>query len=86
MQQSMELERLILEGRKRLSMSGVESVDGFSSQQIKLSVGGNKVIILGSEMKITAFNKGNGNLSAEGSFQSIRYDVKKGPIIKRIFK
>ena len=32
-------DKLMLEGRKRLSMTGVTSVDGFSEDYLKLTVG-----------------------------------------------
>ena len=48
-------EKLIIEGRKHLSLSGVESVDGFNEQCLKLTVLGNKMQILGENIKISAF-------------------------------
>ena len=86
MQENVQVDRLILDGRKRLSMTGVDSVEGFSEQCLKLNVGGCKMLINGENIKITAYNKGTGNLSADGVFNSIRYDAKKEPILKRIFK
>ena len=85
-QSAIEAEKLILEARKKLSMTGVETVDGFSEQSLKLTVSGNKVIICGENIKITAFNKSTGNLSAEGTFTEIKYNHKKTPFIKRLFK
>lgn len=81
-----ETDKLNLDGRKKLSMTGVETVDGFSEQCVKLTVSGNKVLIGGENIKITAFNKATGNLSAEGLFCEIKYNHKKVPIIKRLFK
>lgn len=86
MQENDNIQRLILEGQKRLNMSGVESVDGFSDQQLKLTVSGSRVLVLGDGIKITAYSKGTGNLQADGKFTSIRYDMKKAPFIKRVFK
>lgn len=85
-QNAIEAEKVILEARKKLSMTGVEAVDGFSEQSLKLTVAGNKVIIVGENIKITAFNKNTGNLSAEGTFTEIKYNHKKTPFIKRLFK
>lgn len=85
-QNALEVEKIVLEARKKLSMTGVETVDGFSEQSLKLTVMGNKVIINGENIKITAFNKGTGNLSAEGTFTEIKYNHKKTPFINRIFK
>lgn len=79
-------EKLELWGRKRLSMTGVEAVDGFSEQAINLTVGGVKVRITGEKLKITAYNKATGSLAAEGTVTEIRYQQKSAPIFKRIFK
>ena len=79
-------EKLSLDSKKFLSMTGVEAVDGFSEQSLKLTVAGSKVYISGENIKITAFNKSSGNLSAEGEFSEIKYNVKKLPIMKRLFK
>lgn len=79
-------DRLELLCRKRLAMSGVEAVDGFSEQALYLTVSGVKVKITGEKIKITAFNKAAGTLAAEGVFNEIKYGAKKTPLLKRIFK
>lgn len=79
-------EKLIIEGRRHLSLTGVESVDSFNEQCLKLTVIGNKMQILGENIKISAFNKSNGNFCAEGEFYEIKYYHKKLPAIKRVFK
>ncbi len=79
-------EKLVLEGRNRLSLCGVETVDGFNEQSLRLTVNGSKVVVVGEKIKITAFNKASGNLSAEGDFYEFKYMHKKLPIVKRIFK
>ena len=81
-----ESDKLVLDARKRLSMTGVESVDGFTEQILNLTVGGIKVKILGDNLKISAFNKTNGNLTAEGVISEIKYNHKKTGFIKRLFK
>ena len=86
MQQNNVQEKLELDSRKHLFLSGVETVDGFNEQMLKLTVNGKKVQILGENIKITAFNKANGNLNADGEFYEIKYTHKKEPLIKRIFK
>ena len=86
MQETANEQKLTLENRKRLTMSGVDSVDSFSDKELKLTVGGDKVLIGGGGVKITAYNKGNGVLTADGKFDSVKYDAKKAPFIKRFFK
>lgn len=79
-------ESLTLDKRNKLSMTGVIAVDGFTEQSLKLSVGSGKVFITGENIKITSYNKANGNLSADGKFNQIKYGQEKAPIMKRIFK
>ena len=77
---------LTLDLRKKLTITGVESVDGFSEQTLKLSVNGDKLVVLGNDIKITSFNKSNGNLSAEGDFFELKYQKKRDGILKKVFK
>ncbi len=79
-------DRLELIARKRLNMTGVESVDGFTEQFLNLTVAGSKLRISGEGIKITAYNKATGALSADGSFNEIRYAKKAVPLLKKIFK
>lgn len=79
-------EKFTLEGRKRLTITGVNSVDGFSEKELKLTVNGTKVEIKGENIKITAYNNISGNFTADGKFMEIKFGAKKVPILKRIFK
>ncbi len=81
-----EIDKLCLESRKRLQMSSVEAVDGFTEQVLKLTVSGNKVIINGENIKISSYNKSTGNLTAEGTISEIKYLGPKSSLMKRIFK
>ena len=80
------IDKLILEDKKRLTMTGVSNVDGFSEQTLKLTVRNEKVVINGENIKITSYNKDMGSLIAEGDFYEIKYNVKKHPILKKLFK
>lgn len=86
MENQLNNDKLEIIGRKRLAMCGVEAVDGFSEQALNLTVSGVKVKITGEKIKITAFNKATGTLTADGIFNEIRYNAKKTPLLKRIFK
>lgn len=86
MQEQGTCDKLELECRKKLAMSGVETVDGFTEQSLNLTVAGEKVRISGDSIKITSYNKGTGNLTADGKFYEIKYTRKKEPIAKRLFK
>ena len=86
MENQLNNDKLEIIGRKRLAMCGVEAVDGFSEQALNLTVSGVKVKITGEKIKITAFNKATGTLTADGIFNEIKYNAKKTPLLKRIFK
>ncbi len=85
-QNKSEIDTLCLDGRKRLTMTGVDAVEGFSEQALKLTVNGKKVIVGGMGIKITAYNKSTGNLTADGEFLEVKYLGKKPPLVKRLFK
>ena len=80
------LEKLILEGRKKLMVEGVESVDSFSEQVLNLTVKGSRLKITGTGLKISSFNKDTGNFSCEGKVAEMKFSCKKTPFIKKIFK
>ena len=86
MQNQIENDKLTLDGRKKLSMTGVESVNSFSTNALKLTVNGKTVLISGENIKIDSYNKSSGLFSATGVFSEIKYSIKKQPIIKKIFK
>ena len=86
MQNQTETDKLELDARKRLAMSCVETVDGFTEQTLNLTVAGERVKISGDNIKITSYNKATGNLTADGQFYEIRYMRKKEPLAKRLFK
>ena len=85
-QSQVENVRLSLENKRLLTMTGVDSVDGFSEQFLLLTVAGEKVKISGEKIKISSYNKGNGNFVAEGVFSEIKYNQKKQSFIKRLFR
>lgn len=76
---------VVLEQRKNLSINGVESVSSFSEVKIVLTLlGGERVIVVGSGLKITGFSKANGTFTAEGEVVGISYGGKN--LAARIFK
>ena len=84
--QNVEQNILQLDNQKKLTMSGVVSVDTFSPNQLKLSLEGKSVLVCGDNLKVVNFNKSQGNLLVEGIVFEIKYLNKKPAIIKRIFK
>lgn len=84
--ENLEEEKLVLEGRRNLNISCVESVDGFSEQILNLTVKGCKLKVLGEGLKIINFNQSSGNFSCEGKVNEMRFNYKKQPLLKKIFK
>ncbi len=77
---------LTIEQQKRISMTGVESVDSFSNTAIRLTVCGKKVLIGGTQLKILSFSKGSGAFAASGEIISIKYGGAKGKSLSKLFK
>ena len=76
---------VIIEQRKNLSVNGVESVVAFSEVKIVLSlVGGGRMTVLGSGLKITGFSKASGAFAAEGSITAVNYGARN--LMAKLFK
>jgi len=80
------LQSLLIENGKKLTLSKVDSVDAFSTEILRLTVNGKRMTFSGSGIKIISFNKEMGDFKAEGEFKEIKFDGAKIPIIKRLFK
>lgn len=68
---------VIIEQRKRITVNGVESVKAFSEIKITLTLlGGEKLHVAGTGLKITGFVKANGTFTADGTITGISYGGK----------
>ena len=76
---------IVLEQRKNLSVTGVESVSSFSEVKITLVLlGGERLQVIGTGLKIVGFSKTNGNFQAEGEVTGVMYGGKS--LVQRMFK
>lgn len=76
---------LIIEQRKNITANGVESVAAFSEVKIVLRlIGGEKLFVVGSNLKITGFSKPQATFTAEGEISGVSYGGK--PLLSRLFK
>ncbi len=76
---------IVIDQRKNLTISGVESVIAFSEVKITLSLlDGERMHIVGTDLKIVGFSKTNGTFSAEGTIISVAYGGKS--LAAKIFK
>lgn len=74
-----------IEQRKHISISAVESVISFSEVKIVLSLlGGERLTVIGTDLKITGFSKTNGSFVAEGTVVSVTYGGKS--FVSKLFK
>lgn len=66
-----------IEQKKSICVSGVESVCAFSEVKIILLLnGGERMYVVGSNLKITSFSKTSGSFTAEGNVSGVSYGGK----------
>jgi sporulation protein YabP len=81
-----KLQTLTIEQQKRLTMTGVLSVDGFNEQSVAITLNEGRMQIQGENLKVLAFSKSTGNLSVDGKIFFIKFAHKKMPLVKRLLK
>ena len=80
---------IILEGRERLSISGVEDVESFNEESIVIHCSKGMLIVQGSDLHIEKLSLDGGDLAIEGLVHSLRYEEEartKGGLFSRLFK
>ncbi len=80
---------LILEDRKRLSLSGVKDVAGFSEQSVTLLTELGELCVKGSDLHIGSFSQETGELSLDGVVDSLVYSESRqteGGFFARLFR
>jgi hypothetical protein len=76
---------ILIEQRKSITVSAVESVVAFSEVKIILTLlSGGRMSVVGTGLKITGFSKTSGSFTAEGSVTGVSYGGKS--FAARIFK
>ena len=66
-------QRLLLDERKELMLSGILNVDSFDERQIELNSNMGGIEIGGEGMKIAALNLEEGKITINGTISSIMY-------------
>ena len=80
---------LIMEGRTKLSVSGVEEVESFNEASIVVHTTKGTLIVSGGELHIEKLSLDGGDLSIEGRIDGLRYEEtakEKGNLFSRLFK
>ncbi len=69
------LHNVILEGRKKLSISGVEDVDSFDEHEAVIYTNMGLMEIKGCDIHMNKLNLEAGEIILEGEFDSVQYAV-----------
>ena len=90
-QESEKIQNLILENRKKLSISGVSDVLSFDDQIVILNTNLGMLTIKGEDIRINKLSIDTSDVIIEGTINSIIYSIKKEAkdaksIMGKIFK
>ncbi|MCI8910668.1 MAG: sporulation protein [Oscillibacter sp.] len=80
--------RLELEGRDRLTVSGVEDVDRFDETGIIMTTSAGTMVITGEDLHIGKLSLDGGELHVDGRIDSITYEDEspgRGGLFGRLF-
>ncbi|SHI19693.1 sporulation protein YqfC/sporulation protein YabP,TIGR02892 [Sporobacter termitidis DSM 10068] len=80
---------VIMEGRKKVSVSGVDDVESFDESEIIMSTSQGVLIVHGKELRIEKLSLDSGDVVMEGIVDRLEYedDVKvSGGLFSRLFK
>jgi len=80
---------VIMEGREKLSVSGVEDVESFDEETIVLHTTKGLLVVRGKELHIEKLSLDGGDLSVEGRIESLKYEEDKqakGGLMARLFQ
>ena len=80
---------LIMEGRKKLSVSGVEDVESFNETEIILHTNMGVLVVEGDKLHINKLTIDNGEVLIDGELSCVRYTYESetpGGFLKRLFK
>lgn len=64
---------LVLENRRRLSITGAEDVSGFNEETVSVKTTAGALIIKGSGLHIDKLNLETGDVTVEGTVNSLQY-------------
>lgn len=71
------IHNLILEGRKRLSVSGVTDVDSFDENTVLLYTNIGELTVKGSDLHVNDLSVTSGEMNIEGDIQAVIYGDKE---------
>lgn len=65
---------ILLEGRERLTVSGVEDVESFDETAIVMTTGKGTLVVRGEDLHIETLSLDGGDLRVEGTVDSLSYE------------
>ena len=65
---------LTLEGRRKLTVSGVEEVERFDDGEIALRTGEGRLLIAGEGLHVSRLSVENGDVNVSGRISELRYE------------
>lgn len=81
---------ITVDSRKRIALTGVLDIDSFNEQGVIVLTDLGVLIIKGNDLHINKLNVESGDVSIDGSIDSLTYtdinDKKTGSILKSLFK
>lgn len=79
---------ILLENKNVLKINGVDSVISLTETDVGIVIGGEVLVIKGTDIKAEKLSVETGELTLTGNFLSLKYEVKKEKqgFLKRIFK
>jgi sporulation protein YabP len=80
--------RLELDGRERLSVSGVEDVERFDETEIVMSTAAGTLLVTGENLHIGKLSLDGGELQVDGRIDSVSYEdsaQETGGLLHRLF-
>ncbi len=83
------VQNVIIENRKRISVSGVKDVTSFDDETVLIDTALGKMTLKGENLRIESFNNTTGDLCASGKLYAAVYmsDAKmSGGFLSRLFK
>lgn len=80
---------VVMEGRKKLSVSGVEEVESFDENTIVMSTALGLLVVRGEDLHIEELSLEGGELKVEGEVDSLTYEEdgrREGGFFSRLFR
>ena len=87
---SENVHNIIMEGRRKISLSGAEDVESFDEEAIIINTAKGTLVIRGQEMHIEKLSLDSGEVIIEGTIDALEYEddarAPEGGFFSRLFR